>query len=70
MNYAQTSNYADATWSSSKPPCFTYHWLVFRAKRDSAELTISDWVSDTAPGGPIGQEFMFNFIEIQPYLED
>ncbi len=69
----------------------TYYFLVFRAKSETATLTISDWVSDdhppwpsewgsqldigewnkpAKPGGPIGQELMFNFIEVQPYLED
>jgi len=54
-----------------------YHWRVFRAKGKTATLTVSDWASDPStgsgqakPGGPVGQELMFNFIEIQPYLED
>ena len=47
-----------------------YHWLIFRAKGSTAELVISDWASDKEPGGPIGQELIYNFIEIQPYLED
>ena len=46
-----------------------YHWRVFRATAAQARLTISDWVSNTDPGGPIGQELMFNFVEIQPYYE-
>ena len=40
------------------------------AKGESAKLTVTDWTSDKDPGGPVGQELMFNFIEIQPYLED
>jgi hypothetical protein len=48
----------------------TYHRVVFRAKSTEAGLTISDWGSDTEPGGSIGQKLMFNFIEVQPYLED
>jgi hypothetical protein len=48
----------------------TYDFIVFRAKRATAMLTISDWADATTPGGPIGQELMFNFIELQPYLED
>jgi hypothetical protein len=48
----------------------TYRFLVFRARREKAMLRISDWASDTDPGGPIGQELMHNFIEVQPYLED
>ena len=46
-----------------------YHWYVFRAKGTTARLTVSDWAGDKEPGGPIGQQLMFNFIEIQPYLE-
>ncbi|HDY65916.1 MAG TPA: LamG domain-containing protein [Phycisphaerae bacterium] len=45
-----------------------YHWRVFRAKGKTARLTVTDWKSDTEPGGPVGQELMFNFIEIQPYI--
>ncbi|MBO11957.1 MAG: hypothetical protein CMJ68_14480 [Planctomycetaceae bacterium] len=45
-----------------------YHWRVFRAKQASARLTVTDWKDGTTPGGPIGQELMFNFIEVQPYF--
>ena len=44
-----------------------YHWRVFRAKGETAKLTVTDWKSNNDPGGPIGQELIFNFIEIQPY---
>jgi len=44
-----------------------YHWIVFRAKRTEAKLEISDWSSDREPGGPIGQELMMNFVQVQPY---
>ena len=47
-----------------------YHWRVFRAKGKAATLTVSDWKSESDPGGPIGQELMFNFIEVQPYIGD
>ena len=43
---------------------------VFRAQGPTAKLTVSDWVGENGPGGPIGQELMFNFIEIQPYLDE
>ena len=46
-----------------------YHWRVFRARGTTARLTVSDWKSDNEPGGPIGQELMYNFIEVQPYFE-
>lgn len=45
-----------------------YHVRVFRAKAETAKLIISDWLSKDEPGGPIGQELILNFIEIQPYL--
>ena len=63
----------------------TFYRLVFRAKALTATLTVSDWQSDPStssprgrsgqagqeePGGPVGQELMFNFIEIQPYMGD
>lgn len=47
-----------------------YHWRVFRAKAAKADLTVTDWKTPTQPGGPIGQELVLNFIEIQPYLEE
>ena len=46
-----------------------YHKVVFRAKGTTARLTVTDWANDKEPGGPICQELMFNFIEVQPYLE-
>jgi hypothetical protein len=47
-----------------------YHFRVFRAIGRTAGLAISDWASPEAPGGPTGQELMFNFIEVQPYFEE
>ena len=49
------------------PVCITYYWKVFRAKRTSATLTVSDWPESGQPAAPFGQEQAFNFIEIQPY---
>ena len=49
---------------------FMYHWRVFKAKGKTAKLTITDWASDKEPGGPIGQELMHNFVEIQPYFSE
>jgi len=43
--------------------------LIFRATGPTATLKISDWQNDTAPGGPIGRELMFNNIDVHPYLE-
>jgi len=49
---------------------FNYHWRVFRAAGTTAKLTVSDWASDTEPGGPIGRELLYNFIEIEPYSQE
>ncbi len=43
--------------------------LIFRATGPTATLNISDWESDTKPGGHVGQELMFNKIDVHPYLE-
>jgi hypothetical protein len=56
-------------FNPGNPAYINYHWYVFRALGQTAELLVSDWESDANPGGPIGQEIMYNFIEIQPYLE-
>jgi len=45
-----------------------YHWRVFRAQAPTARLIISDWAGEKEPGGPIGQELMLNFIEVEPYF--
>jgi len=51
------------------PVWITYHWKVFRARASTARLTVSDWRTENAPGGPPGLEQAFNFLEIQPYRE-
>ena len=45
------------------------HWLVFRARAGAAALTLSDWQTTEAPGGPAGQELLYDFVKVQPYLE-
>ncbi len=57
-------------FKGKKPPWMTHYRLVFRAKDTTAKLTISDWADATAPGGPIGQKILYNFVEVQPYIED
>jgi hypothetical protein len=55
-------------WSANHQPWFNYSWRLFQAKGTNATLTLSDWISESDPGGPLGQELMFNFIEVQPYF--
>jgi hypothetical protein len=51
----------------NNPAWFNYFRIIFRPKSDAVELTISDWTSPTHSGAPIGQEVIFNFVEIQPF---
>lgn len=51
------------------PVCIRYYWKVFRAKGTTAELSVSDWKDEKEPGGPIGEEQAFNFLEVEPYHE-
>ena len=46
-----------------------YHWIPFRATGNEASVTISDWASPAASGGPPGQETMLNFVQVQPFDE-
>jgi len=53
-----------------KDTYFNWVRVVFRAKNGEARLTISDWVGEKRRGGPVGQELMFNFVEVEPFLMD
>ncbi len=46
-----------------------YHFMVFRPRGSLSRLEVSDWAGPGQPGGPIDQELIYNFIELQPYLE-
>jgi len=47
-----------------------YHQQVFRAKAETATLTLSDWRSEGGASGPVGQQLIFNFVEVQPYYDE
>ena len=57
-------------FNGSRQPWFNYHRRIFRAKAPAAKLTISDWINSEESGGPIGQELIFNFIEVQPFFAE
>ena len=59
------------------PYRMNYHQVVFKAMGKTAKLAVSDWRSNpstgsgqAAPGGPMGQELVCNFIEVQPYFDE
>ena len=54
-------------YTRENPAHFNFHRVVFRAKAERADLTIADWKSAEDPGGPVGQETAFNFVEVQPF---
>jgi hypothetical protein len=51
------------------PAWFNHHRLMFRATQPQARLVISDWASAREAGGPVGQELMFNYVQLEPYFE-
>ncbi len=55
-------------FTRENPLWLNYHWRTFLAKSPSARLTVTDWKDQSQPGGPAGQELLFNFLELQPYL--
>ncbi len=65
------SNYAHhlGPFNSENRFWMNFYYRVFRPKDETGRLEISDWTPDRLPGGPIGQELMINFVELQPYLE-
>ena len=56
-------------YNRENPAHLNFHRVVFRPAAATVELTISDWATPTEPGGPLGQETVFNFAEVQPFLE-
>jgi hypothetical protein len=66
----QSAGHTLGKFNRTFPFWMNYHCRVFRAEGTTATLTIKDWKSGDAPGGPIGQELTVNFIQIQPYLNE
>jgi hypothetical protein len=56
--------------ASPRPGHLNYHYRVFRAEGRTATLTVSDWAGEQEPGGPVGQELMYNYMKIQPYWSE
>lgn len=59
------------SWSKKKDEEYNWlncHYRRFRAKSDTARLTVSDWAAAAAPGGAEGRELLLDFVEVQPYF--
>ncbi|MBI3923583.1 MAG: hypothetical protein HY318_19345 [Armatimonadetes bacterium] len=61
--------YAFGSFNGNNPYWMNYHQQVFRAKEKTARLVLSDWASEHFAGGPEGEELIWNFIQVQPYIE-
>ena len=46
------------------------HRVVFRAKKDTATITFTEWKSSTEAGGPAGARRMINWIGLHPYYTE
>jgi hypothetical protein len=66
------SNYAHerGEYTRERPAHFNYHRVVFQPKAETAELTLSDWKSESEPGATVGQRIALNFVEAQPFFAD
>ncbi len=64
------SNYAHTyeAFDRNNPYRLNYHQRVFRAGTEEMEISFSDWNSDTEPGGPVDEELIWGFIQLQPYF--
>ncbi len=64
------SNYAHkfAQFDAKNPYRMNYHQVVFIPQGQTARLTLSDWKTATDPGGPEGEEIIWNFVQVQPYF--
>lgn len=56
-------------WAALSLPYQNHHFHVFRATDQTATIELIDWVDEQAPGGPVGEQLLFNFVEVQPWLE-
>lgn len=57
-------------FTEGKPFWLNLHWQVFRAVKPTAVLCISDWKSPDNAGGPPGQQILYTYIELKPYLDE
>jgi len=70
FQHAGKSIGAYGPFDADNPYWMNLHRRVFRPISPTVTLTLSDWVSPSTPGGPIGQELFFDHIEVQPYFLD
>lgn len=62
-------SHSHGAFNRDNPAYMNLFNITFRARGPEAELTISDWLSADDPGGPVGQQLVANFVEVQPYYD-
>ena len=67
--YPSSYSHEVPPYTKDHPAHFNFHRLVFRTNSTTADLAITDWASPTERGGPEGQETVFNFVEVQPFVD-
>ncbi len=68
--FANCYSHHHGPYNRTNKAWMNYHWRVFRARSETARLTVTDWANPASPGGPIGQELMLNFLKVQPCLDE
>jgi len=68
--FANCYGHAMGPFNDDNRAWMNYHQRIFRAMGETAKLMISDWAGEDEPGGEVGQELMFNFVEVEPYVEN
>ena len=57
-------------YNRNHPAWLNYHRVVFRPRKSTAALVLSDWPGGAKPdAGEAEVELAFNFVEVQPFLE-
>ena len=65
--YANHPGHTRGKFKGAYHAFMNYHWYIFRAKGTSAKFIISD-NAPNVPAAKVGDEVMFNFVEVQPYF--
>jgi hypothetical protein len=57
-------------FNENNPYWMNLHRQIFRPTSPNVTLTIRDWATPSSPGGPVGQEVIYNRIAVEPYYPE
>ena len=69
MDQPWTTRFDRRVGGGEMTACWNFRHRVFRPTGSQATLTLSDWPDAGGPGGEVGHEMIWDFIEVQPYFE-